>query len=256
MIGDALKERPAARRPADVESHLMEIIEATTDFVFTADEAGHLLYCNPATQRILGIDGDEISEVHLADLYPAPAQTHILGEGIFSAILDGVWSGETTLVTRAGREIPVSQVIVAPLATDGRGEFLSVIARDISEKKQAEIALEERERSYRRMVEAANLGIWIIDSGNRTSFGNPKMAKLLRCSAEEIVGKPIVSFMDAEGIALAEAQREAIRRGVEESHDYKLRRRDGAELWVRLSTSPLFDEQEQVPLVGRHHPLE
>jgi len=90
-----------------------------------------------------------------------------------------------------------------------------------------------------------NLGIWIIDSENRTSFVNPKMAKLLRCSADEIVGKPIVSFMDAEGIALAEAQREAIRRGVEESQDYKLRRQDGAELWVRLSTSPLFDEQEQ-----------
>jgi PAS domain S-box-containing protein len=245
MIGDALKERPAARRPADVQSHLTEIIEATTDFVFTADEAGHLLYCNPTAQRILGLGWEEVSKVHLADLYPAQARNHILGEGIFSAILDGVWSGETTLVTRAGREIPVSQVIVAPLATDGRCEFLSVIARDVSEKKQAEVALQESEHFYRRMVEAANLGIWIIDSDNRTSFVNPKMAKLLRCSAEEIVDKPITSFMDAEGIALAEAQREAIRRGVEESQDYKLRRQDGAELWVRLATSPLFDEQEQ-----------
>lgn len=245
MIGDALKERPSARRPADVQSHLMEIIEATTDFVFTADEEGHLLYCNPTTQKILGVGEGDISKVHLADLYPAQARTHILGEGIFSAILDGVWSGETALVTRAGREIPVSQVIVAPLATDERCEFLYLIARDISGKKQAEMALQESERFYRRMVEAANLGIWIIDSENRTSFVNPKMAKLLGCKADEIVGKPILSFMDAEGIALAEAQREAIRRGVEESQDYKLRRLDGAEFWVRLSTSPLFDEQEQ-----------
>jgi PAS domain S-box-containing protein len=245
MIGDALKERPSARRPADVQSHLMEIIEATTDFVFTADEEGHLLYCNPTTQKILGIGEGDISKVHLADLYPAQARTHILGEGIFSAILDGVWSGETALVTRAGREIPVSQVIVAPLATDERCEFLSLIARDISQKKQAEMALQESERFYRSLVEAANLGIWIIDSENRTRFVNPKMAKVLGCTADEIIGKPIVSFMDAEGIALAEAQREAIRRGVEESQDYKLRRQDGAELWVRLSTSPLFDEQEQ-----------
>jgi PAS domain S-box-containing protein len=228
-----------------VQGHFVEIVEATTDFVFTADEAGHLLYCNPTARRILGIAGEEISKVHLADLYPAPARTHILGEGIFSAILDGVWSGETALVTRAGREIPVSQVIVAPLASDERCEFLSVIARDISEKKQAEMALRESEQFYRHLVEAANLGIWIIDPENRTRFVNPKMAKLLRCSADEIVGKPIVSFMDAEGIALADAQREAIRRGVAESQDYKLRRQDGEELWVRLATSPLFDAQEQ-----------
>lgn len=245
MIAHALRERPLARHRIDPSSHLVELIEATTDFVFTANEEGHLLYCNPTTQRILGIGGEDISKVHLADLYPAQARTHILGEGIFSAILDGVWSDETALVTRAGREIPVSQVIVAPLATDGRCEFLSVIARDISEKRQAEMALRESERFYRRMVEAANIGIWIIDPHNRTRFVNPRMAKLLNCKADEIVGKPIASFMDAEGIALAEAQREAIRRGVEESQDYKLRRQDGAELWVRLSTSPLFDEQEE-----------
>lgn len=245
MIGDALKERPSARHPADEWSHLVEIIEATTDFVFTADEQGHLLYCNRTSRRILGIGEADVSKTHLADLYPVQARPHILGEGIFSAILDGVWSGETALVTRAGRELPVSQVIVAPLATEGRREFLSIIARDISEQKQAEMALVESERFYRRMVEAANLGIWIIDSENRTRFVNARMAKLLNCKADEIVGKPIASFMDEEGFALAEAQREAIRRGVEESQDYKLRRQDGAEVWVRLSTSPLFDEQEQ-----------
>ncbi|HEX7588385.1 MAG TPA: PAS domain S-box protein [Anaerolineae bacterium] len=242
-IGDVLKERPLARHRTD--SYLAQVIEATPDFVFTADEAGHLLYCNRSARCTLGISEEDVLNVHLTDIYPEHARTRVLGEGVFTAILDGVWSGETSLLTVTGREVPVSLVMVAPLASDGRSEFLSIIARDISVSQKAHIVLLENERFYRRMVHSANMGIWIIDSNNRTSFVNPKMAKLLGCVADEIVGKPIVSFMDAEGIALAEAQRDAILNGVDESKDYKLIRKDGAELWVRLCTSPLFDEEEQ-----------
>ena len=242
-IGDVLRERPLARHRTD--SYLAQIIEATPDFVFTADEEGHLLYCNRAARWTLGISEEDVPNIHLTDIYPEPARTLVLGEGIFTAILDGVWSGETTILTQTGQEIPVSLVMVAPLASDGHSEFLSLIARDISVSKKAQIALLENERFYSRMVQTANMGIWIIDSRNRTSFVNPKMAKLLGCEADEIVGKPIVSFMDQEGIALAEAQRDAILKGVDESQDYKLLRKDGSELWVRLCTSPLFDEEEQ-----------
>ena len=244
-IGDALRERPLARHRADAGSHLAEVIEATPDFVFTADEEGHLLYCNRAARGALGISEENVLNIHLTDIYPEQARTRVLGEGVFTAILDGVWSGETSILTQTGREIPVSLVIVAPLASDGHSEFLSIVARDISATKKAQTTLLENERFYRRIVQAANMGIWIIDSSNRTSFVNPRMAKLLGCEPDEIVGKPIVSFMDEEGIARAEAQREAILRGVDESQDYKLLRKDGAELWVRLCTSPLFDEEEQ-----------
>jgi signal transduction histidine kinase len=59
-------------------------------------------------------------------------------EGLPAAIRDGVWSGETALLSRSGREIPVSQVILAHKAPDGTVEFLSTIARDITDRKHAE----------------------------------------------------------------------------------------------------------------------
>jgi PAS domain S-box-containing protein len=244
-LGDALRERPLASRRTETGGHLAKVIEATPDFVFTADEEGHLLYCNRAARGALGIGEERVPNIHLTDIYPEQARTRVLGEGVFTAILDGVWSGETTILSQTGREIPVSLVIVAPLATDGHSEFLSIVARDISASKQTQTKLEENERFYRRMVQTANVGIWVVDSKNRTSFVNSKMAKLLGCEPNEIVGKPIVSFMDEEGIALADAQREALLHGVDDSQDSKLLRKDGSELWVRLSTSPLFDDEEQ-----------
>ncbi len=246
IIADALRERPLAHQRADSNSHLVELVEATTDFVFTVDKQGNLLYCNRALGQILGVDEEEeVSGINLVDIYSERTRSRVLGEGIFIAILDGVWSGEAALVADDGREIPVSQVMVAPFAAEGQCEYLSIIARDMSGMKQAERVLRESEHFYRQIVQAAEVGIWIIDPENYIRFVNSKMKKLLGCRTDEIIGKPIVAFMDAEGVALAEAQREAMSQGIEAPRDYKLCRKDGAELWVKLATSPLFDERDQ-----------
>ncbi|HEX7577116.1 MAG TPA: ATP-binding protein, partial [Verrucomicrobiae bacterium] len=53
----------------------------------------------------------------------------------------GIWSGETILLSRSGQEIPVSQVILAHKTADGRLEFLSTIMRDLTERKRLETHL-------------------------------------------------------------------------------------------------------------------
>lgn len=242
MIADALRER----RHVEPNNHLVELIEATTDFVFTADKQGNLLYGNRALLQILGIDEQEgISGVNLIDIYSERTRNRVLGEGIFVAIVDGVWSGEAALVAEDGQEIPVSQVMVAPLTAEGRCEYLAIIARDISGIKLTERTVRESEHFYRQIVQAADVGIWVIDPENRICFVNSKMKKLLGCMTDEIIGKPIINFMDAEGIALAEAQREAMSHGIESPRDCKLCRKDGAELWVKFVISPLFDERDR-----------
>ena len=60
----------------------------------------------------------------------------------------GVWSGETALLHRDGREIPVSQVIVAHKGGEGNVEYFSTIARDISQNK----ALEKQRTDFLTML--------------------------------------------------------------------------------------------------------
>lgn len=60
------------------------------------------------------------------------------------SIRDGVWSGETAFLDRAGQEIPVSQVILAHRTEHGEVAFLSTIARDISHQKAQIATLEHR----------------------------------------------------------------------------------------------------------------
>ncbi|WP_229259633.1 putative bifunctional diguanylate cyclase/phosphodiesterase [Duganella aceris] len=103
-------------------------------------------------------------------------------------------------------------------------------------------ALERSEERFRRIVHSAEEGIWEIDAAARTSFVNPKMARMLGYGIEEMLDQPLVAFMDDEGRAILE--RNIARRqqpgNADERREFKFLRKDGSGLWVTLATNPIF----------------
>ncbi|MBI3621275.1 MAG: EAL domain-containing protein [Nitrospirae bacterium] len=139
-VGRDITER---KRSTEARERLAAILEATTDFVGTVDANGTFLYLNQAGRTMLGLGAREpAAGLQIATCHPQWAAAVILNEAIPKAIKQGVWSGESVLLSRDGREIPVSQVILAHKTEDGSVEYLSTIARDISERKAQTAALE------------------------------------------------------------------------------------------------------------------
>ncbi len=125
----------------ELVSRLAAILEATTDFVMMADLQGRALYLNQAGRRMVGVAADaDIGAFSIFDFQPDPIITE---QALPTATRVGVWSGETTIQRRNGGAFPVSQVILAHTTADGYPEFLSTIARDMSDLKQAEEALRQ-----------------------------------------------------------------------------------------------------------------
>jgi PAS domain S-box-containing protein len=123
------------------QERLTTIIEATTDLVAITDPTGRMLYLNRAGRRIIGLHKDEeISRKHLEHYYAEATKATVANQITATATRNGVWTGETTMVSRDGRQIPMSQVVIAH-KRNGSVEFFSSIARDITERKQAEEAL-------------------------------------------------------------------------------------------------------------------
>jgi PAS domain S-box-containing protein len=240
-----LHEHVIMRKRAQAHRHWLAIAETTPDLIATTDVEGNILYLNCAARRILGIAQDQaLPAMHIADVHPTWANVIVLGEGIETAILDGVWRGEAALLTREGSEIPVSEAILAHAGPDGACQFLSFVARDISELKATENTLCQSERFYRSIVETSGTGIWVIDPENRVAFANPKMAKLLGYTAEEMLHQPLATFVEL-GERTATAEIETPPHGIKDQRNFKLRRRDGTEFWATLATSPLYDTEER-----------
>ncbi len=118
-----------------------------------------------------------------------------------------------------------------------------LMTQNITARKLAEEALRESEEKYRCIVETADEGIWMIDAEGKTTFVNQKMADMLGTSPEETLGKSLFDFMDAEGIAIAQANLNRRREGIREQHDFKFLRQDGSDLWAMISTNPLPDKE-------------
>ncbi|NEP39270.1 MAG: PAS domain S-box protein [Okeania sp. SIO2H7] len=102
-------------------------------------------------------------------------------------------------------------------------------------------ALSRNEERYRRIVETASEGIWIIDNDSYTTFVNETMAQMLGYSSEEMQEMSLLEFMKEEQKALAINNFDRRCRGIAEKHDFKFRCRDGSDLWTLVSATPLFD---------------
>ncbi len=127
------------RRAEEARERLAAILEATTDFVGTADAEARTLYLNRAGRRMLGIgEREDLTGRPIAMYHPPWAFEVILTDALPAAAQRGVWSGETALLHRDGTEIPVSQVVLSHRAPDGRIEYYSMVMRDLRERKRLE----------------------------------------------------------------------------------------------------------------------
>ncbi|MES2691991.1 MAG: ATP-binding protein [Verrucomicrobiota bacterium] len=170
VMGLGLGAMVTSRKRAEAErNRLLEIVEATPDFIGNASLDGRILYCNTAFRRLRG-DGAALPGTPIAALHPSWAAEKILHEGIPTALAQGRWSGETALLDSQGREVPVSQVIVPHRDSDGSITALFTVARDISEQKKAEA---ERLDSERKMLHAQKLeSLGVLAGGIAHDFNN------------------------------------------------------------------------------------
>jgi diguanylate cyclase (GGDEF)-like protein/PAS domain S-box-containing protein len=143
-------------RAEETRAQLLGILEATTDFVAIMESDGRLRYLNRAGRAMLGLSSDEdVAEKHLADFHPEWAAERLLQEAFPAAQRDGAWHGEIALKGAGGREIAVSQVVLAHGGANGSAAFFSAIARDISERKHFEQEL-KRQATHDALTELPN----------------------------------------------------------------------------------------------------
>jgi PAS domain S-box-containing protein len=147
------------RKRSEMErERLVSILEATPDIVSTFTVDGRGLYYNRTARRVFGIPSDAgPAEWDIYSGHPGWASEIIQREGIPTALREDNWEGETAILDRDGREIPVSQVVIAHRDENGEVVYLSTIARDVTEYKQLVTNLEEeraRAENERRRLEA------------------------------------------------------------------------------------------------------
>jgi PAS domain S-box-containing protein len=169
---NALQREISERKRAEAaQARLTAILETTPDIVVSANPAGTPFYLNRAGREILGVTaGTDMFMVNTLDFHPEWAREIISKEGLPAAIEHGSWAGETAIRTPEGKEIHVSQVLIAHKNSEDKVEYFSTVMRDMTERREAEEALR---LSQQKLLQASRLaGMAEVATGVLHNIGN------------------------------------------------------------------------------------
>ncbi|SFU88927.1 PAS domain S-box-containing protein [Pseudoduganella namucuonensis] len=228
-----------SHRAAAEEARVAAILEATPAAMLLADRHGHVRLANEACARCFGYEPERMAGLSMELLVPdtmrgAPGRPRELftRPGLPGRVL--------TARRQDGGHFP-AMVHLAPIQMAGQG--LSVVSlRDMTQRQRAEEALHASSERYRLIVQTASEGIWMTDARDQTTFVNPTMARMLGYEPDEMLDRPLGSFMDEDGQELLRLHQRSRPSGQAEQGDVRFFRKDHSTMWGLLSTTLINDE--------------
>jgi len=248
------------------EEMLAKIIDGSSISSFVIDENRRVTHWNTAIEALTGIKREEVigtdkqwrafySEKRptLADLITDGAsaeeiESYYQGKCQRSALINGAYEAED-FFPELGRNGKWLHFTASPIK-NRTGEIIAVIEtlHDITERKKAERALQESEKSYRELFEVALDAIWVNDFKGNILKANKATERLTGLSSRELARSNIKAFLGENGLRLAkEISRRLLKdEGLSQPYEQHLVRRDGTEVVVMLTTSPIFSDGQLV----------
>ncbi|MCW6048801.1 PAS domain S-box protein [Microcoleus sp. A2-C5] len=139
---------------AESEEKYRHLVETSQDIIWSCDAEGHLTFVNQAVKQIYGYDPEEMLGCSFGD-FLAPAQIDRNME-LQQRLLTGddVFQYESIVLGKDGRQIDVNTKAIARLDAEGNITGTTGTASDITERKQAEIALQKAKEEADRANKA------------------------------------------------------------------------------------------------------
>jgi PAS domain S-box-containing protein len=234
-------------------SRLAAIVESSDDAILSKTLDGIVTSWNRGAQAIYGYSVEEIVGKPIFVLAPPDRYNEI------SDILEKVRRGEhidhyeTVRLKKDGDRINVS-ITVSPI-TDSVGNVVgaSTIARDVTERKRAEEAVEQSELLYRTVIEQATENIFLVEVETRRIVeSNPTFQKTLGYAEEELRSLTLYDIVAADRKSIdlnIQRNLEQMRRFIGER---KYRRKDGSLVDVEVSASIILRNGRETLCVVAH----
>jgi PAS domain S-box-containing protein len=229
------------------EEHFADLVSDVQDYaIFLLDPGGHVASWNAGAERIKGYSEREIFGKHFSVFYPPEAIAEGVPESVLRiASLEGRFADEGWRLRKDGSRFWASVVITAIRDREGVLRAYFKITRDLSERREAEMALRQSEERFRLVVDGVvDYAIFMLTPEGNVASWNQGAERLKGYKASDIIGSHFSRFYPPEAIAQGKPAwelQQAIEYGRVEDEGWRLRK-DGSRFWANVVITALHGE--------------
>jgi PAS domain S-box-containing protein len=235
---DISDRKRAEQRLAESESRYRQLVEKAQDILYRTDVEGFFTYVNPVASRVMGYPEEEIVGQHflrfIRDDHRPRVEERLIQQ--FRERTPSTYD-EFVAVTKDGREIWIGQNV--QLLTEGERVLgFQAVARDITERRRVDEALDRERRQLLDIVSHAPVAMAILDRDGRYVACSERWLRFWGTSADSVVDRSDEALFRRRSRRYAEALRRAREGEVGSDPEDAFQRDDGSSVHVRWYAHP------------------
>jgi two-component system, cell cycle sensor histidine kinase and response regulator CckA len=230
------------RELRDAKTLQEKIFTGLNDAVIVVDATlWVIIYCNPAVKRVFGYEPNEMLGRTTAFLFEDEAAYTNFGH-MTRAKLDGGGGNfdiEYPRLRKDGTVIDGDHTVIEIRDEAGERTAYVGIIRDITERKQAQRALAERETLYSTIIDTTSEGCLRVSGDGMIEDVNEALCVLLGYSRDDLLGRVATDLVDDANRAILLRKFEQHKKVDQLSGDLALVAKDGRDVYFRINATTL-----------------
>lgn len=235
ILSQNLKDNLARARQS--ESRWRSLVANAPDMILNVTADGVIEFINlPDHDNSESVLGKTIYDFTHPDYHPVARQT------LSRVYQSGVPGRFESLVLNEKNEYGWFVTQVAPMRLEETVMGLTLIATDISDRREMELALQTERDFAQLIITNMGQGLALTDTEGKFIFANPAYCTITGYTSDEIVGKTPFDLVTPETIPQLLQQREIRQSGETTAYESLIRHKDGRDIHVLITGVPRWQD--------------
>jgi two-component system cell cycle sensor histidine kinase/response regulator CckA len=235
-------------RQSEIENQYRNLVDSTSDSLYLVDEECRYLFINSNHAQRMNLPPENIIGHSYSDFH-SPQQGKDFAENIREIYTTGNSIKDEHQNSRDGGYFLRTFSPVRKSSENGKIFAVSVVSKDITQRRRAEEALQISEEKHRLLIENSNEAIFIISDG-KISFANSRTQQMLGYSIEDLQLISFINLVLSEDreIIYERQKRTLLEKNSASNYGFRIFNKEGITLWVEINSVGISWENQPATL--------
>ena len=235
LVRDITEHNRIARTLLESEQRLCMVISNVPTVLFTLDRNGIFTLSDGKGLQLLNLQPGQVVGMSAFDAYQG--MPHVL------PFLHRALAGEAVTFTNTKNKFFFETQLSPLFDEEGHPNGVIGLATDITDRVQAEEALQQRERRFRALTENASDLVLILDATGIFRYASPSHQKILGYTSEELLSTSIFNLFTTEDLLMALTSfTDSLKSNTMVRRKYRLRHANGSVRTIEYVGHSCFDD--------------